>query len=100
MQARGFDDLAFDPDPIGLLGDRFDHKADQSVAVIGIFEACIRLDDRRRLEVGGQFLGAEKWPVIGKLFGGGAVADEAGAMGEDFRDVIQYAFLEFFVGMC
>ena len=86
VQARGIDDLALDPDAIRLFGDCLDHKADQPVAVIGIFEACVGLDDGRRLQVGHQFLGAEERPAVGKLSGRGAVADKAGAVGENLRD--------------
>jgi hypothetical protein len=54
--------------------------------MIGIFEARVGLDDGRRLEVGDQFLGTEERPAIVKLFAGGAVADKAGAVGENLRD--------------
>ena len=85
-QACGVDDLAFDPDAIRLFDDRFDHEANQSESMVGIFEAGVGLDQGRRPEVGDQFLGAEERPAFGILPAGGTVADKPGAVGENLRE--------------
>ena len=85
-QARGIDDLALDPSPIGLAGDRFDDQSEQAVPVIGVFEPRIGLDDRRCLEVGPQLERIVKRSTIDKLAGVLSVADEATAVGEKLGD--------------
>ncbi len=79
-QTGGIDDLALDPDLIRLRGDRLDHKTEQSVSVVRIFEARVGLDGGRRPEFCHQFLLAKVWPAIGELPGIGAIAGEAGAV--------------------
>ena len=85
-QACGHNDLAFDPVPIWLFRNRLDHEAEQSKSVVGIFEARIRCDGRRQLQVRHQLLRAEIRPSIAELAGVGAVAGETGAVRQQLRD--------------
>jgi hypothetical protein len=54
--------------------------------MVGIFEAGIGFDRGWRLELCHELLLAEIGPAIGELSGVGAIAGEAGAVGENLRD--------------
>src|SRR6266568_2022097 len=85
-QARGIDHLAPDPCEIGFARDRLDDQAGEPVAVIGIFETRIGLDDRRLLQAGRKLACVVEWPPIKKLTGVVAVADQSCAVREKLRD--------------
>ena len=85
-QACGLDDLALDPDGVGLLRHGFDHEAEQAKAVIGIFEARAGLDRGRQLQLREQLLGVEIGAAVDELAGIGAVARQPGAVREHLRD--------------
>ena len=85
-QACGSDDLALDPAGIRFARNRFDHEAQQSKSVVGIFEARVGRDDRRQLQVRHQLLRTEIRPAIAELSSVGAVAGETGAVRKQLRD--------------
>ena len=85
-QACRLDDLAFDPDAIGLPGDRFDRQPEQSEPVVRVFETRIGRDGRRQLEFSHQLLRIEVGSPVDELAGIGAVAGQAGAVREKLRD--------------
>ena len=85
-QTGGIDDLALDPDRVGLLGDRFDHKAKETEAVVGVFETRIGLDRGRQPQFCQQFPLGEVGPAINELAGIRAIAGEAGTVRKHLRD--------------
>src|SRR5215475_973744 len=85
-ETGGIDDLALDPDGVGLAGDRLDREPEQSVAVVGVFEACVRRDRRYLSQLGQKLIGLEVRPPIRELSGVATVADQPGAVREQLRD--------------
>ena len=81
-QPGGVDDLARHPDGVGLARHRFDHPAEQAVAVVRVLEAGVRLDRRclrqRRAQL---FLVGEGAPAQ-PLIAGQPVAHDARAVQE------------------
>ncbi len=85
-QARRLDDLALDPDGVGLFRDGLDHEAEQAKTVIGIFEAGAGLDRGRQLQLREQLLRVEIGAAVDELAGIGAVARQARAVRQHLCD--------------
>jgi hypothetical protein len=83
---RLVDDFSLHPRSVGLAGDRLDDEAKQTITMVRIFEARVRVDGRRLLQFTQEFPTTVEWSSALELAGVQAIGDDPGAMGQEFAD--------------
>src|SRR5271170_7527164 len=83
-QARLVNDFSLHPRSVGLSGDGLDDEAKQTITMVRIFEARVRVDGRGLLQIGNQLLATKKRPSALELASIQAVANDPCTMGAEF----------------